>query len=152
MDPHFLISVVQLDIGVRLGNRERSNLVLGHSAGGDSGNTSARKLNLNVGDIFAFAHRRTARRRKGYDIVFYQPKDDIQIVYHQIEHHAIIPRSFNKRSQTTAFDERGLFNDFRELLNRTVEPLDVADMKNLVIFRGDAELRLRVIRWTEGRP
>ena len=58
---------------------------------------------------------------------------------HGIQNHAVVLHALDKRSHPFALDQNRIIHQFMKFLNGSVEPLDMADMKNEVFGIGQTE-------------
>src|SRR5207245_2456161 len=81
----------------------------------------------------------TARRRID------EPQHDVEVVDHQVHHHAVLLHARGEGPEATRLDQDRALDDLLELLHRAVDPLDVTDVQDGAALPGDREELARLL-------
>ena len=145
VDADVLLGVVEDDVRLRLRDRQHTDLLLGGATRGDEGDRAGLEADLHVGDVGRGGVDRRPHRGEPPRRRVDQAQHDVEVVDHQIHHHAVLLHPRGERSQTPRFDEDRALHDLLQLLHRAVEPLDVPDVQHGAAPAGDREELARLL-------
>src|SRR5438445_496869 len=74
-----------------------------------------------------------------------EPQHDVEVVDHQVHHHAVLLHARGEGPEATRLDQDRALDDLLELLHRAVEPLDVTDVQDGAALPGDREELARLL-------
>ena len=132
-----LHAVIERDVA-RIG-RAAEHADLAHplradAAGGEVGDTAVGETQPRVGDVLALAQNGNAHGVHAYYRRFYKREHHVQIVDHQIQHHADVGAARGKRRQAMALDELRFGGDGLKKIENRIEPLDMADLQDAILL------------------
>src|SRR5439155_2662265 len=115
-----------------------------HPLGADAadrqvGHAAAFEAKPGVGDIFGRAEYRNAHRVHTHDGRLDEGQDDIEIVNHEIEHHADIGAARGVRREAVGLNEARFGGHGCELLEDGVEALDLPDLEDAAVLPGQLD-------------
>ena len=94
---------------------------------------------LSAGDVFVVGEDAAAHGGNARDFRRNEGKNDVNVVNHQVEHHAHVVDARGKRPDALGLQEKGRADGSGDVADGAVEALDVSHLKHQVVPRSDVQ-------------
>ena len=106
------------------------------AAGGEVGDAAVGEAQARIGDVLRFAEHRNSDGVYVRDGRVHEGQHDVEIVNHQIEHHADVRAACRVGREAVRFDKARFGCDRLQVGENRVEALDVADLQHATALLG----------------
>src|SRR5713101_2075416 len=130
VDLDVLIGVVQDDVGVWLGDRQRADLLFRGAARGDGRHGAGIEEDLHVGDVGLARMDGAPEGVHPARLAVDQAEHDVDVVDHEVHHDRVVLHARYEGPQPPGLDQDGPLDDLAQLLHRPVEALHVAHVEH----------------------
>src|SRR6266566_1094485 len=114
-------------------------------ARGDERDRAGLEADLHVGDVGRGGMDGGPHRGEPPGRRVDEPQHDVEVVDHQVHHHAVLLHARGEGPEPARLDEDRTLDDLLQLLHRAVEPLDVTDVQDGAALLGDREELARLL-------